>query len=295
MKTNGMMNRGGKLRPECRDAWANLYAKFIQAYAAEGVPIWGVTVQNEPAAVQPWDSCEYSGEEEGAFIRDHLAPALERAGLGHVQIIVWDHNREDMVPRAYATYADPAVRQRVWGMGIHWYCADVFDNARLVHDTWPDKHILFTEGCQEGGPHPGSWDVAERYAKSMLNDLNRWTVGWVDWNLALDQKGGPNHVGNLCSAPVLVDPATGPEWQPSFAAIGHLSRYVKPGARRLLCGSPRDHLDAAAFRNPDGTIATVLLNRGDQNHRLRFQYGSARAAVVECPAHSLTTVIAPAS
>jgi glucosylceramidase len=294
MKTNGMMNRGGHLKPECRDAWANCYVKFIQAYAAEGVPIWGVSVQNEPAATQSWDSCVYSPEEEAAFVRDHLAPALDQAGLGHIAIICWDHNREDMVLRAHAAYADPKVRARLWGMGFHWYCADVFDNARLVHDCWPDKHLLFTEGCQEGGPHPGSWDVAERYAKSMLNDLNRWTVGWVDWNLCLDDKGGPNHVGNLCSAPVLVDPKLGPQWQPSYAAIGHLSRYVKPGAKRLLAAAPRDYLDVAAFINPDGTIATVLLNRGEQNHKLRFQFGAGKAAVVEASAHSLHTLLAPA-
>ena len=294
MKTNGMMNRGGKLKPECRDAWALCYVKFIQAYAAEGVPIWGITVQNEPDATQSWDSCTYTGEEEAAFIKDHLAPALDKAGLGHIEIVVWDHNREDMVRRAHAVYADKKVHDRLWGMGFHWYCADVFDNCRLVHDAWPEKHLLFTEGCQEGGPHPGSWDVAERYAKSMLNDLNRWTEGWVDWNLCLDEKGGPNHVGNFCSAPVLVDAKLGPQWQPSYAAIGHLSKYVKPGAKRLLAAPPRDYLDVASFINPDQTVATVLLNRGDQGHKLRFQFGHGKAAVLECPAHSLTTLVAPA-
>lgn len=295
MKTTGIMNRGGKLKPECRDAWAQCYVRFIRAYEAEGVPIWGVTVQNEPAASQPWDSCEYTAEEERDFIRDHLAPALDRAGLSHVAIIAWDHNRDVMVQRAAVYYADAAVRKRIWGVGFHWYCADAFDNVRLTHDAWPEKHLLFTEGCQEGGPHPGSWDVAERYAKSMINDLNRWTAGWVDWNLCLDATGGPNHVGNLCSAPVLIDGATGEaQWNPSFAAIGHLARYIRPGARRLLCASQRDHLDAGAFLNPDGSIAVVVLNRGDGGHRLRVQLGRRSACVVESPAHSIVTVVVPA-
>lgn len=296
MKTTGMMNRGGKLRPECRDAWAQCYVRFIRAYEAEGVPIWGVTVQNEPAASQPWDSCEYTAEEERDFIRDHLAPALDRAGLSHVQIIAWDHNRDVMVQRAAVYYADAAVRKRLWGVGFHWYCAEAFDNVRLTHDAWPDKGLLFTEGCQEGGPHPGSWDVAERYAKAMINDLNRWTAGWVDWNLCLDRSGGPNHVGNLCSAPVLVDAASGTaEWNPSFAAIGHLSRAIRPGARRLLCASQRDHIDATAAANPDGSVAVVVLNRGDGGHRLRLQVGRQAALAIDAPGHSLVSVTVPAT
>ncbi|MBN8525217.1 MAG: glycoside hydrolase family 30 protein [Planctomycetes bacterium] len=294
MKTTGIMNRGGRLKAECRDAWAQCYVRFIRAYEAEGVPIWGVTVQNEPAASQPWDSCEYTAEEERDFIRDHLAPALDGAGLSHVQIIAWDHNRDVMVQRAAVYYADAAVRKRLWGVGFHWYCADVFDNVRLTHDAWPDKHLLFTEGCQEGGPHPGSWDVAERYATSMLNDLNRWTAGWVDWNLCLDSSGGPNHVGNLCSAPVLIDAHDGAvQWNPSFAAIGHLSRFIRPGARRLLCASQRDHVHAGAFANPDGSTAVVILNRGDGAHRLRIQLGRRCATMVEVPGHGMVTAVVP--
>ncbi len=205
MKTSGQMNRGGMLRPECRGAWARCYARFIEAYEAEGVPIWGVSVQNEPAATQSWDSCIYTAEEERDFVRDFLGPELEAAGLGHVRIVIWDHNRDLMVERARTVYSDPDAARYVWGTGFHWYGEDCFDHVQQVHDAWPDKQLLFTEGCQEGGPHHGSWDLGERYARSMINDLNRWTVGWIDWNLLLDGQGGPNHVGNFCSAPIHTD------------------------------------------------------------------------------------------
>ncbi|MDZ4240091.1 MAG: glucosylceramidase, partial [Hydrogenophaga sp.] len=155
MKTNGQMNQGGQLRPECRSAWARCYVKFIQAYAAHGVPVWGVSVQNEPAATQRWDSCIYSAEEERDFVRDHLGPELAAAGLGHVRIVIWDHNRDLMVERAGTVYADPEAAKYVWGTGFHWYGEDHFDHVQLLHDAWPDKHLLFTEGCQEGGPHTG--------------------------------------------------------------------------------------------------------------------------------------------
>ena len=262
MKTNGQMNGGGSLLPQYRQAWARCFVRFIQAYAQEGVPVWGVSVQNEPAATQRWDSCLYSAEEERDFVRDHLGPELAAAGLGGIRIIAWDHNRDRLVERASVVLSDPEAARYVWGTGFHWYGENHFDQVQLLHDAWPDKQLLFTEGCQEGGPHTGSWDLGERYAHAMVNDLNRWTVGWIDWNLVLDETGGPNHVGNLCSAPVLADRQSGSLLhQSSYHYIGHFSRFVQPGARRVLCAASRQDLEATAFLNPDGGSATVVLNR----------------------------------
>ena len=262
MKTNGQMNHGGTLLPQYRQAWARCYVRFIEAYAAEGVPVWAVSVQNEPAATQRWDSCTYSAEEERDFVRDHLGPELAAAGLGQIKIVIWDHNRDRMVERASVVYADPEAARYVWGTGFHWYGEDHFDQVQLTHDAWPDKHLLFTEGCQEGGPHTGSWALGERYARSMINDLNRWTVGWIDWNLVLDEHGGPNHVGNYCSAPILIDTAHDTlERQSSYYYIGHIARFVRPGARRVLCAATLEDLEATAFVNPDGSTVVVVMNR----------------------------------
>jgi len=293
MKTNQQMNHGGSLLPEYRDAWARCYVRFIQAYAERGVPVWGVSVQNEPAATQRWDSCIYSAEEERDFVRDHLGPQLEAAGLGHVKIVVWDHNRDLLVERAGTVYADPEAAKYVWGAGFHWYGEDHFDHVQLVHDAWPDKQLLFTEGCQEGGPHAGSWALGERYARSMINDINRWTVGWIDWNLLLDRHGGPNHVGNYCSAPILVDTEQDRfECQSSYHYIGHFSRFVKPGARRILCAASREALEATAFVNPDGGVVVIALNRTAQPLPFALSVGgkSYRAAL---PARSIATLLLP--
>jgi glucosylceramidase len=262
MKSNAQMNQGGHLLPEFRQAWARCFVRFIEEYAAEGVAIWGVSVQNEPAAAQPWDSCLYSAEEERDFVRDFLGPELARAGLGHIKIVIWDHNRDHLVQRASVVYSDAEAASYVWGAGFHWYGENHFDQVQLVHDAWPDKQLLFTEGCQEGGPHHGSWDLGERYAHSMINDLNRWTVGWIDWNLVLDETGGPNHVGNLCSAPILIDTDNDALMhQSSYYYIGHFSRFVKPGARRVLCAASRQALETTAFVNPDNSIGVVVMNR----------------------------------
>ena len=291
MKTSGQMNGGGKLRPEYRHAWAQYYVRYIREYAREGVPIWGLTVQNEPEASQRWDSCLYTGEEERDFVRDHLGPALREAGLDHVRLIIWDHNRDRMYERARIVLDDPRAARFVWGVGFHWYCGDHFDNVQLVHEAWPDKHLIFTEGCQEGGPHIGSWDTGERYARSIIQDLNRWTVAWVDWNLVLDETGGPNHVGNLCSAPVLADTRTGEAlYQSSYYYIGHFSRFIRPGARRLGCASTLDALEATAFLNTDGTLAVVALNRSEQPLEFLLRVDGLEART-DVPAHGIKTYL----
>ena len=229
MKTNGQMNYGGKLKPECRNVWARYYARYIKEYAKEGIQVWGLTIQNEPAATQSWDSCIYSAEEEGAFIRDHLGPTLEKEGLGDVKIIVWDHNKDLIFERAKPILSDPEIAKYVWGVGFHWYSGDEFENLAAVHEAFPSTNLLFTEGCQEGGVKLGSWDLGERYAHDIIGDLNNWTVGWVDWNMVLDERGGPNHVDNLCDAPVIADTTRNElYYQNSFYYLGHFSKYIRP-------------------------------------------------------------------
>lgn len=291
MKTNGMMNNGGKLKPEYRQVWADYYVRYIQEYGQEGIPIWGLTVQNEPEATQTWDSCIYTGEEERDFVRDHLGPTLHDAGLGNVKVIVWDHNRDRLFERAKVVFDDPKAAHYVWGVGFHWYCGDHFDNVQLTHDAYPDKHLIFTEGCQECGPHLGSWDTGERYAHSMINDLNRWTEAWVDWNMVLDETGGPNHVGNFCSAPIIADTQAGEiRYQSSYYYIGHFSRFIRPGARRVACAKTLDSLEASAFLNSDGTVAVVVLNRTEQaiDFVLKSQGLEAKTSI---PARGIKTFV----
>ena len=291
MKNNGQMNHGGKLLPQYANAWARCFVRFIKAYEAEGVPVWGISVQNEPAATQTWDSCIYSAEDERDFVRDHLGPELAAAGLGHVRIIVWDHNRDRIVERASVVYSDAEAARYVWGTGFHWYGENHFDQLQLLHDAWPDKQLLFTEGCQEGGPHHGSWKLGERYGHSMINDLNRWTVGWIDWNLLLDAHGGPNHLGNLCSAPMLIDPASGEvTCQSSYYYIGHIARFVKPMARRVLCAASREVLEATAFRNPDGSVVAVVMNRSDAPISFALRLGEVQT-LATLPARSIATYL----
>ena len=138
MKTNGSMLQGGQLKPEFADAWARYFTRFIRAYEQEGIPVWGITIQNEPMATQRWESMIFSAEDERDFLKNHLGPAMAQAGLGDRKIIVWDHNRDLMTQRARVIFEDPEASKYAWGMGFHWYetwagGAPMFANVGAVH------------------------------------------------------------------------------------------------------------------------------------------------------------------
>ncbi len=262
MKTNARMDDGGSLRREYRPAWANYYVRFIQAMRdEEKIPVWALTIQNEPEAHQTWESCLYTPEQERDFVRQHLGPALAQAQLSDVKLIGWDHNRDAIEARAAALFADPAAAKYFWGLGVHWYVSNDFAASARVHARYPDKPILFTEGCWEGGQALGAWEHGEGYARQMIGDFNNWVCAFFDWNIVLDQRGGPNHVGNFCDAPVLVDTNTKEvRYGPSFYYIAHFSRFVRPGAHRIASSGGPASVQSIAFQNPDGSLVTIVVN-----------------------------------
>ena len=298
MKDNNDILHGGKLKPEFYQSWANYYAKFIRAYQAEGIPIWGLSIQNEPMATQKWESCIYSAEEERDFLKNHLGPTLSRAGLGDKKIIAWDHNRDLIYQRVSTLLADPKAAKFVWGIGYHWYEPwsggdPMFDNVRLVHDTFPDKHLIFTEGCVDAfDPKKlGEWKFGEQYGRSMIHDFNNGTVGWTDWNILLDEQGGPNHVANFCFAPVHADTKTGElTYLSSYYYIGHFSKFIRPGAKRIASSPSRSQLLSTAFLNPDGKAAVVVMNPTDKAAPY-WLWVSGDAAEINSPPHSIQTLV----
>lgn len=298
MKTNQHMLKGGALLPEYRDAWANYYVKFIQAYEKEGIPIWGITVQNEPMATQTWESMLYTAEEERDFLKLHLGPTMHAAGYADKKIIVWDHNRDMMLYRAQVILGDPEAAKYAWGLGFHWYETwagfdPMFRNVAAVTEAFPDKPVLLTEAAVEkfDPARYQHWPNAERYGTSMINDFNNGAVGWTDWNMLLDEKGGPNHVGNYCFAPLHADTRTGELiYTPSYYYIGHFSKFIRPEARRVSTASSRSTLLATAFVNPDGRLATVVMNPTDKEIAYNFYVGQA-SAVVKIPARAIQTLV----
>ena len=298
MKSNKQMLKGGTLLPDYYQAWANYYAKFIKAYEKEGMPIWGLTIQNEPMAVQTWESCVFSAEAERDFLKNYLGPTLKKEGLGNKKIIVWDHNRDLMNQRANVIFTDPEASKYAWGMGFHWYetwagGAPMYDNVAKVHEAFPDKNLIFTEGCIEkfDAQKYQFWPNAERYGASMIHDFNNGTVAWTDWNILLDENGGPNHVGNFCFAPIHADSQSGALiYTPSYYYIGHFAKFIRPQARRVATASSRSSLISTSFQNADGSMVTVVMNQSDKEVTYNLMIASEKT-VTTIPPHSIQTLL----
>ncbi len=293
MKSNNDMLHGGKLLPEFNQVWADYFVKFVKAYEDEGIPIWGLTVQNEPMAVQTWESCIFTASEERDFVNNYLGPVLQNSGLSKLKLMIWDHNRGLMYQRAKMIYDDTAASKYVWGTGFHWYVGDHFDNVRLVHDAFPDKELLFTEGTEANfmADSLNLWKWGEIFGKSLIMDLNNWAAGWTAWNVILDENGGPNHSDNFCMAPIICNTKTGDlTYMNSFYYIGHFSRFIRPGAKRIICSSNDDNLLATAFLNPDGKIVVVVMNNTDREKEF-YTWLDENAVKAMSPAHSIITLI----
>jgi glucosylceramidase len=287
MKTNNDMLYGGKLKPEYFQTWADYFVKYVKAYDLDGIPIWGLTVQNEALAVQVWESCVFTAAEERDFVRDYLGPTLKKNGLSDLKLMFWDHNRGIMYQRAEVMYDDPEAAQYIYGIAYHYYVGHHFDNVRMVHDAFPDKKIFYTEAGMGG-----SWETGVNVAKNMIIDLNNWTNGWTYWNMLLDENCGPRHAGGLGGTSIVeVDTQTGKVvYNPPFYYFGHFSRFIKPGAKRIACTSSSDDFLATAFVNVDDQVAVVILNLSNADSFFQLWVNS-KVVKFPTPSQAIVTIV----
>jgi len=300
MKDNNSVLNGGKLLPQFRQAWANYFVKFIKAYEAKGIPVWGITAQNEPMGPQRWESCIFTPEDERDFIKYYLGPTLQKNGIASKKLMAWDQNRDFIFQQASVILNDKEAAKYVWGIGYHWYEQYAyqgsnmqFENVKRVKEAFPDKNLLFTEGCVLNFTKEKLYDWAngEIYGRSMINDFNCGTVGWTDWNILLDERGGPNHVNNFLFSPVHADTKTGElTYTNSFYYIGHFSKFIRPGAKRVAVSCSRENILATAFLNTDGSLAVVVMNDSDKPMPFNLTIGN-KTAKGNALAHSINTLI----
>ena len=298
MKSNSDMLHGGKLKADYYDAWALYYTKFIKAYEKEGVPVWGISVQNEPMATQRWESCIYTGEEERDFLKKYLGPVMEKEGLKEKKIIGWDHNRDLLFQRASTLLDDLDAARYLWGIGFHWYepwsgGEPMYDNLKLVNQAYPNTNLFFTEGCKEAFSldKTGNWQLGEKYGANMINDFNNGMVGFTDWNILLDETGGPNHAGNFCFAPIHGNTKTGELiYTNEYWYIGHFSKFIQPGAKRIISSASRSQLLTTAFLNPDGKVVVIVMNQSS-NGTPYFLWIKGKAAKLNALPHSISTLV----
>lgn len=287
MKTGGSMI-GGTLRPDAYDVYARYFVRYLRAYAAQGVPIRYVTIQNEPDfSPKDYPGMKWPAADRARFVGRHLGPALEEAALA-TRMLDWDHNW-DQPDQPEAVLSDPVAARFIPGVAWHCYGGEVSAQTR-VRARFPDKDVFFTE-CSGGGWRPG-WKngFGDMVRNLMIGSTANWARGVLLWNLALDPTGGPHKGGcGNCRGVVTIDPATGRVTRElEYYALGHLSRFVHPGAVRIGASSAAN-LPAVAFRNPDGSNVLLVYNDGTTSAPVAVRAGAA-AFRFDLPPASARTV-----
>lgn len=316
---------GGKLLPEYYDAFALYFSKYLDAYKAEGIDIWGLTPVNEPHGNgNNWESMHFTPEEETDFVQNHLGPKLEADGYGDINILGYDQNRKGIKEWVDDMYKDEASSKYFAGLAVHWYEStyDYFpEELQYAHNKAPNKYLIETEGCVDSEipkwkddawywskeATDWGWDWAKpenkhlhpkyapvnRYARDIIGCLNNWVDGWIDWNMVLDKQGGPNWFENWCVAPVIVDPDNDEVYfTPIYYTMAHFSRYIRPEAMIIGVENTNDSLMVTAAKNPDGSIAVVVFNEGEtaQNFVLNLGDNSIKIKISE---QAIQTIVIP--
>lgn len=318
---------GGKLLPEYYDTWALFFSKYLDAYKAEGIDIWGFTVENEPHGNgNNWESMHFSPEEMTDFVQNHLGPKLEADGKGDKLILGYDQNRAGLKEWVDVMYKDEASSKYFDGTAIHWYEStyEVFPEAlQYAHNKAPNKYLIETEGCVDSEvpkwqddkwywskeATDWGWDWAaedekylhpkyapvNRYARDIIGCLNNWVDGWIDWNMVLDRQGGPNWFENWCVAPVIVDPENDEVYfTPIYYTMAHFSKFIRPQAQIIGVESSDDSLQVTAAKNTDGSIAVVIFNEGMEPKTMNLSLGGSSVQIA-IDRQAIQTILIPKS
>ena len=275
MKTNGKRTGGGKLKTEYRKLWAEYICRYIREFQNRGFAVQRISIQNEPKAVQTWDSCLFTAEEEKSFLRDFLYPTMKSHGFENIEVFIWDHNKERIYERVRDT-VDEETREMVSGAAFHWYSGDHFEGLELVRRLYPELKLIMSESCLEYSifDEKNIESVTNKLCHEIIGDLNHGMCAFYDWNLLLDEKGGPNHVGNYCHAPFLYDvekkKLLPQKTQEQYEMFSH---FICPGSVRVQTTKFTEQIDTVAYRTPDGRIVLILLNKGKELEAVNIRLG----------------------
>src|SRR6056297_24294 len=294
---------GGKLLSEYYKSWALYFSKYLSACRSEGIDIWAITVENEPLGNNSnWESMHFTPSEMNHFVKNFLKPQLSADGHG-VKILGYDQNRgPELREWVDVMYANEETASLYDGTAVHWYesTTKIFENElQYTHKAAPGKYLIQTEACIDSEvprwrndrwywsekATDWGWDWAPddqkhlhpkyipafRYARDIIGCLNNYVNGWIDWNMVLDRRGGPNWAENWCTAPVIVDPDLDEVYfTPLYSVLMHFSRYIRPGAKRLGFKNNDDQIMVTAAKNQDGSIAVVIFNPDKEKRMIKL-------------------------
>lgn len=292
MKTNGGRKKGGRLKPEYRQMWAEYICRYIKEFKDRGFCVQRISLQNEPKAVQTWDSCLFTAEEEKVFLRDFMYPAMLARGYDDIEVFIWDHNKERIYERV-RDVVDEGTKDMVTGAAFHWYSGDHFEAMDLVRKHYPDVKMIMSESCLEYRlfDEKNIENVTNKLCHEIIGDLNHGMCAFYDWNLLLDEKGGPNHVKNYCHAPFLYDTKAGELIpQKTQRQFYHFSHNIIPGSVRIASTKYTEQIDAVAYQTPGHKIVVILLNKGKNMLPVNFRI-QGKAAEILLPGKTLATCI----
>ena len=292
-KTNDTREQGGKLRREHYGDYAEYLCRYILWYREQGFAVRRISLQNEPHAVQTWDSCVWEAAEQKVFLRDHMWPAMEKHGLTDIEIYLWDHNKE----RAYEwlrEILDADTDKMIAGTCVHWYSGDHFEALDLCRERYPTKKLMVSESCFEYRVY-GTIDPrfsALKFSREIIGDLNHGLSAFCDWNLLLDERGGPCYVDNFCLAPFLYDTKEKKLKKQLFARyLEQLSRHIVPSSVRIASTRYTDEIDVTAWRRPDGKLAVILLNNCGENRPVCVRLSGKEAELLLWPSSITAAVV----
>lgn len=267
MKDNKLLYLGGKLKDKYKTLWAEYLVQYVKHYNEQNINIDYMTIQNEPNATQIWESCRYTAEDEANFLKQYLYPSFKKNNL-ETKFLIWDHNKDNIVNRCTDTLVKYGALDYVSGIAFHWYTGTHFENLKILHDLFHDKLLIHSEGCTGYSKFKPQDELfnAQMYASEIIGDLNNGVNGFIDWNLVLDYKGGPNHKNNFCNSPIMINKSNDDYIKtPSFYYIAQFSKYIKPGAKRIAFSRFAEDINITAFKNVDESIVVVLLNKNSYN------------------------------
>ncbi|KAJ3433808.1 glucosylceramidase [Anaeramoeba flamelloides] len=286
---------GLKADSRIHQAWALYFSKWISAYKQSGIPIWGLTIQNEPEFAAPWEACIYTPDQEADFLAQYLGPQIKH-DHPEIKIMIYDHNKDHLETWANTIFSRSDASKFADGVAFHWYSGSQFENVKNVYDNWGDKFFLLaTEACVCPATGFQDWNRGEQYGYDIIGDLNSGSVGWVDWNMCLNMQGGPNHLGNNCGSPVMVDADSNPQtitFTTPFYYMGQISKFLKPGSTildtQIINGD--ENLIAVTGQTLDKKIVVVVQNQNDSERNFDLVYRN-KIANISMPQHSITSFV----
>ncbi|XP_049820602.1 putative glucosylceramidase 4 [Aethina tumida] len=311
MKTNNDYAGIGFLKEEHYQVWANYFIRFFEEYKNNDVDFWAVTTQNEPidgflpSFLSKINSMGWTTSKMSKWISENFGPTIRNSSFNHLKIIVHDDNRITLALLPAILENDEVV-QWVDGVGLHWY-EDWLLPDSLVENAKSSKKDLFllgTEACNgymykmglDKSVKLGSWNRAEDYINNIMkvnvDDINLGVGGWTDWNMILDEQGGPCYINNFVDAPIIVNNSTGEFYkQPMFYALGHFSKFLLPGSIVLDTDVTSEFaIKSVAVLRPDNLTAIIIFNEEEKEATVNINDEKGNVSV-QIPAKSINTIL----